>query len=99
MAGREPGIIDFPPARPRSPHRRYGIMSNAFLEHFGRACGLTGPLSLLVTKLGDDRPVRYQLAQPFALVGRASQTDVQLDHSTVSRRHAYLQAVGGRVLC
>ncbi|HKB05138.1 MAG TPA: FHA domain-containing protein [Gemmataceae bacterium] len=74
-------------------------MSNAFLEHFGRACGLTGPIGLLVTKLGEDRPVRYQLDQPFALVGRASQTDVSLDHSTVSRRHAYLQAIGGRVLC
>src|SRR4051812_27547589 len=74
-------------------------MSNAFLEHFSRACGLTGPISLLVTKLGDDRPVRYQLDQPFALVGRASQTDVHLDHPTVSRRHAYLQAIGGRLLC
>ena len=41
--------------------------------------GLAGPIGLLVTKAGDDRPVRYQLDQPFALIGRAPQTDVPLN--------------------
>lgn len=74
-------------------------MSNSLLDHFSRAAGLVGPLELLVTPTDGGRPGRYQLAQPFALIGRAGGNDVALDHPSVSRRHAYLQAVGGRLLC
>lgn len=37
------------------------------------------------------------LQQPFALVGRDPRADILLDHSLVSRRHVYLQVVGGDV--
>jgi pSer/pThr/pTyr-binding forkhead associated (FHA) protein len=36
---------------------------------------------------------------PFALVGRSARADLMLDVSSISRRHAYLQMVAGRVFC
>ena len=75
-------------------------MSTPLLEQFGRACGLGGPLELLVTPLaGGGNSVRHQLNQPVLLVGRSSLNDVVLNHDTVSRRHAYFQVLGGRLLC
>src|SRR5262249_23099145 len=36
---------------------------------------------------------------PFVLVGRDQRNDLVLAHQAVSRRHAYLQLVGGRLFC
>ncbi len=71
-------------------------LSHAPANLFLQACGTVGPLELSVeSPAGAARPV---VPQPFALVGRVPQADVFLDHPEVSARHAYLQAVGGRVL-
>jgi pSer/pThr/pTyr-binding forkhead associated (FHA) protein len=39
------------------------------------------------------------LSQPFALVGRDPTMDVHCDDHQVSKRHAYLQVLAGRVFC
>ncbi len=36
---------------------------------------------------------------PFLLIGRRATADLNLNHPQVSRRHAYLQAIAGRVFC
>lgn len=74
-------------------------MSKPLLEHLSQACGLAGPLDLLVTPIGGGNSVRHQLSQPVVLLGRSTLNDVALSHESVSRRHAYFQVVGGRVLC
>ena len=45
------------------------------------------------------KPQLVELAQPFAVVGRAGDADITLDGDDVSFRHAYLQQLGGRVIC
>ena len=66
---------------------------------FAAACGLTGPLVLGVQSPDPaDRSWRT-FAQPFAVVGRDPRSDLPLDSPELSRRHAYLQAVAGRIFC
>ena len=74
-------------------------MSTQVLNQFLEACGLHGPLQLNVLFQGKPEPAEPVLPQPFALVGRDAGVDLLLDHPQVSRRHAYLQLVGGRLFC
>jgi pSer/pThr/pTyr-binding forkhead associated (FHA) protein len=75
------------------------IQNAAAIELFRNACGLSSPLSLHCEEAG--QPTGGSIAQtfecPFVLVGRDSRSDLVLDSNHVSRRHAFLQAVGGRL--
>jgi pSer/pThr/pTyr-binding forkhead associated (FHA) protein len=64
------------------------------MNSFSGACGISGPLRLVVAGASDESEVRL-LHQPFALVGRDQRADVPLDHKLVSRRHVYIQIVAG----
>jgi pSer/pThr/pTyr-binding forkhead associated (FHA) protein len=66
---------------------------------FLTASGADGPLSLDVTPPGDGATGRRRLDRPFAIVGREPVVDLVLGHEDVSRRHAYLQHLGGRWFC
>jgi pSer/pThr/pTyr-binding forkhead associated (FHA) protein len=65
------------------------------MKSFLNACGIKDSLRLVVegpeAKGGDSR----WFAQPFVVIGRDSRADMLLDDPQVSRRHVYLQAVGG----
>ncbi len=74
-------------------------MSKHSIDQFLEACGADGPLQLDVAGPDEPQPVRRTLPQPFALVGRDTDVDLVLPHPDVSRRHAYLQVVGGRLFC
>jgi len=65
------------------------------LGRFLEACGADGPLRLEAEDPGG-AVRRWLCPQPFALIGRHPRADVVLDHAGVSRRHAYLQIIGGR---
>jgi pSer/pThr/pTyr-binding forkhead associated (FHA) protein len=68
------------------------------LELFRRSCGLSAPIQLESEHTG--QPMEGIVAAfdfPFVLIGRHSRSDLRLDHGGVSRRHALLQAVAGRV--
>jgi pSer/pThr/pTyr-binding forkhead associated (FHA) protein len=67
--------------------------ATAFLD----ACGATGPLEVEVEDPRGGKAVRLLLAQPFLVVGRDERADLPLEDGDVSRRHAYLQVLGGRV--
>jgi pSer/pThr/pTyr-binding forkhead associated (FHA) protein len=47
--------------------------------------------------VGASAPLEY--ARPFMLIGRHPAADLCLNDVQISRRHVYLQAVGGRVFC
>jgi hypothetical protein len=64
-------------------------------DDFLGSCGSDGPLVL--TLRGPSGPVRRSFARPFVIVGRAPGADLMLDHPAVSRRHAYLQVLDGRL--
>ncbi|HMB02837.1 MAG TPA: FHA domain-containing protein [Isosphaeraceae bacterium] len=69
------------------------------MDHFLKACGAAGPLRLIVEMRGLPGAVQRSFSQPFVLIGRDPRTDLFLDHPRVSRRHASLQMIEGRVYC
>lgn len=74
-------------------------MDQRVRDLFMEACEAKAPLKLeLRSSLKQHRTVST-LDQPYALVGREGEVDVCLPHNDVSRRHAYLQVIGGRVFC
>jgi pSer/pThr/pTyr-binding forkhead associated (FHA) protein len=66
---------------------------------FRTSCGATAPLELNVSGPGWAGSERRVFEHPFALVGRHEHSSLRLEHGEVSRRHAYLQQLGGRVFC
>jgi pSer/pThr/pTyr-binding forkhead associated (FHA) protein len=64
---------------------------------FWKACGATGPLRLNAAGSLDDDDTGRDLPLPFAVIGRDPKADLRLDHEAVSRRHAYVQVIAGRV--
>jgi len=76
------------------------VSSKYSVELFLEACGATGPLHLGVEDSSrPGGPLRRVLHQPFVVIGRDPTTDLLLASRRVSRRHAYLQLVGGRLFC
>jgi pSer/pThr/pTyr-binding forkhead associated (FHA) protein len=65
---------------------------------FLEACG-GASLRVEVVAGGAPTGIVHDLDRPFAVVGRDADSDIRLDDPDVSRRHAYLQMVGGRVFC
>jgi len=66
---------------------------NAFLS----ASGATAPLAIELEGPGPAVAGLRKFEEPFALVGRSDRAGLVLDHEAVSRRHAYVQVIGGRV--
>jgi pSer/pThr/pTyr-binding forkhead associated (FHA) protein len=76
-----------------------GLVAEGLPNAFWLSCGATGPLQLDVTRPDGHRPEHRLLPEPYAVVGRSASADVFLYHKDVSRRHVYLQVIGGRVFC
>ena len=65
---------------------------------FREACGASDTLHLEIrSEVGESE--HQLLPQPFALIGRDERADIPLMHQQVSKRHAYLQVIAGRVFC
>lgn len=74
-------------------------MDQRVLDLFVEACEAQTPLQLEIRSSLKQHRTVCTLDQPYALVGREGEVDLCLPHSDVSRRHAYLQVLGGRVFC
>jgi pSer/pThr/pTyr-binding forkhead associated (FHA) protein len=77
--------------------RRIAPVNVPALERFSIACDMTGPLQLVVEGTGKGSPDTYEIAGPFAVIGRDPAADLVLHDSVISRRHACLQVIAGRV--
>jgi pSer/pThr/pTyr-binding forkhead associated (FHA) protein len=77
------------------PGEGYALSPNA-IDLFMRNCGL-GPLEVTLFRREGGAAERHVFEQPFVLCGRAAGNDLCFEDGQVSRRHAYLQAVNGRV--
>ena len=75
------------------------MTSKYSVELFMEACRAPGPLQLSVVDATRPEPLRRVFHQPFVVIGRNPTSDLLLDHWRVSRRHAYLQVVMGRMFC
>jgi pSer/pThr/pTyr-binding forkhead associated (FHA) protein len=69
------------------------------MEMFLQACRWSGSLRLNVDHLSESITTGRVLRQPFALVGSDPRMDLFLNHPDISRRHAYLQLLGGKLFC
>jgi pSer/pThr/pTyr-binding forkhead associated (FHA) protein len=70
-------------------------MDDRSTEAIWRACGAIGPLRIGV-KAGDSEDLRV-IPYPFALIGREPGCDIILEKESVSRRHALMLVIDGRV--
>ncbi len=75
------------------------MSSEHSINGFMIACGMTGPLELEVEDRRQGTVERRVYHQPYVLIGRSLTSDLPLDDDQVSRRHAYLQVVAGRLYC
>lgn len=60
---------------------------------------LPGMFRLAVTAPDEQQPTIQAVDGSFALIGRAEGCTCRFDHPSVGRRHAYLQAIYGRIYC
>jgi anti-anti-sigma regulatory factor len=60
---------------------------------------LPGMFRLAVSSPDEPQPIEVTIGGPFGLIGRDESCACRLNHPDVSRRHAYLQAIFGRVFC
>jgi anti-anti-sigma regulatory factor len=60
---------------------------------------LPGMFRLAVSAPDESQPTPLAVNGPFALIGRDESCVCRLNHPDVSRRHAYLQAIYGRIFC
>jgi anti-anti-sigma regulatory factor len=60
---------------------------------------LPGMFRLTVSGPDESQPAQLAVNGPFALIGRDESCACRLNHPDVSRRHAYLQAIFGRIFC
>ncbi len=65
------------------------------MKSFLNACGIRDSLRITVEGPGTAGGEPRQFPQPFAVIGRDDRADMILEEPQVSRRHVYLQAVGG----
>lgn len=75
------------------------MSSEPAIDPFLSACGMAGPLVLELEERRVGTIQRLVYHQPFVVVGRMPNADLWLDDEQVSRRHAYLQIVNGRLYC
>jgi pSer/pThr/pTyr-binding forkhead associated (FHA) protein len=74
-------------------------MTETRLDHFMESCGAAAPLEIQVLRQGQSGARNYVLDKPAILIGRAERNDLCLPDSLISRTHAYLQIVGGQLVC
>jgi pSer/pThr/pTyr-binding forkhead associated (FHA) protein len=65
------------------------------MNEFLNACGSDEPLQVVIRGMVAGASEVRLLNQPYALVGRDPRADIPLDHTLVSRRHVYIQIIGG----
>ena len=68
-------------------------------QDFTAACGAKLPLRVSVRNERNGECDDFLIERPWAVIGGDERCDIRLLHPDVSRRHAYLQFVGARLLC
>ena len=77
-------------------------MGQADADRFLEACGSVGPLRLGLAderRPGGSEIEPRDFRQPCLVLGSDSAADLVLDHPEISRKHAYLQLIAGRLFC
>jgi pSer/pThr/pTyr-binding forkhead associated (FHA) protein len=68
-------------------------------DQLARSCGQVRPMILHARHQDRGTVSKYVITKPYAIVGRNSSCDICLHHEDVSKQHAYLQVLDGRLFC
>jgi predicted component of type VI protein secretion system len=74
-------------------------MSDQLLQEFRAACGADDDIELKITHAGREETYGVDFPLPFVVVGGHDNADLVLSGTDISRRHAYLQMIDGRLRC
>jgi len=70
-----------------------------FDDQLAKSCGQIRPM-ILHARHQDHRTLsKYVITKPYAIIGRNSSCDISLNHEDVSKQHAYLQVLDGKLFC
>ncbi|WP_169978970.1 FHA domain-containing protein [Tautonia rosea] len=67
------------------------------MQRFWESCGARGPMEVRIEGGADAGDVHRIIPGPFAVIGRDPKADLVLEDEAVSRRHAFVQVIAGRV--
>jgi len=79
---------------------RESDVPQSLLTRFRRDCGQTMPYLIRISSAKSSGRAKTILwDRPSLIIGRAQECDLRLPHAEVSRTHAFLQIVDGRIHC
>jgi pSer/pThr/pTyr-binding forkhead associated (FHA) protein len=88
------------PDHPAPRRLRESDLPQSLLSRFRTACGQRCPFLIHISSSESGSRAQTVLwDRPSLIIGRAQECDLRLPHAEVSRLHAYLQVVGGRIYC
>lgn len=64
-----------------------------------QSCGQIRPMILHARHQDHRTHSKYVVTKPYAIIGRNSSCDICLNHEDVSKQHAYLQVLDGKLFC
>jgi pSer/pThr/pTyr-binding forkhead associated (FHA) protein len=73
------------------------IIASVPMSDFSIASGLSEPLSISYTHRTSGVSATEKIAEPFVFFGRHPLNTIQLDDPSVSKKHAYLHVIDGRL--
>ncbi|MCA9023636.1 MAG: FHA domain-containing protein [Planctomycetaceae bacterium] len=96
-----PSEAPVPPAvKPSLKHLREPDVPRSMLSRFRRACGQkTAFIVKISSSESGARPQPVLWNRPCLIIGKGEDCDLQLNHTEVSRRHAYFQIINERIYC
>ncbi|MEX0586993.1 MAG: hypothetical protein WD176_10125, partial [Pirellulales bacterium] len=78
---------------------KWTAMDEQTLNSFRFVVGAPRPIRLAVRGPNTGPPTEHVIEAPYGIIGRGAGSHICLAGDDVGFRHAYLQVIGGRVLC
>lgn len=75
------------------------MMTQAIDKLLADSCGQVRPISLHVCNLHTRKVNKVVVSKPYLIIGRNAGCDLILSHESVTKQHAYLQVLDGRLFC
>jgi len=75
------------------------MMTQAIDKLLADSCGQIRPISLHVCNLNTRKINRVVISKPYLIIGRNAGCDIVLNDESVTKQHAYLQVLDGRLFC
>jgi predicted component of type VI protein secretion system len=75
------------------------MITKSIEKQLAESCGQVRPISLHVCNLQTRKVNKIVVSKPYLIIGRNAGCDLVLSHESVTKQHAYLQVLDGRLYC